>query len=146
MSSCIFWVQKTQWCTIFGHHVFYKKILWFYGNALGFEVRYSENASVLFAQNWISFVVSYRLRHLYPRKFLIIFYNSFAKGTILYGVAKDSTAAKSNLIKINKHGKNFSEFFSFRKSIILEILFIMRMVFLHCSNQRLWKFFQKSAK
>ena len=42
----------------------------------------------------------YRVRHLYPRKCLLMFYNSYAKSVITYGLLLYGTAAKSNLSKI----------------------------------------------
>ena len=41
----------------------------------------------------------YRVRHFYPRKFLLMFYNSFAKSVIYYGLLVYGSAAKSNLQK-----------------------------------------------
>ena len=42
----------------------------------------------------------YRVRHLYPRKCLLMFYNSYAKSVTTYGLLLYGTAAKSNLSKI----------------------------------------------
>ena len=42
----------------------------------------------------------YCTRHLYPRKCLILFYNSFAKSIINYGILVYGSAAKTNLAKI----------------------------------------------
>ena len=42
----------------------------------------------------------YRIRHLYDIKCLLLFYNSFAKTVICYGLLIYGTAAKSNLRKI----------------------------------------------
>ena len=41
----------------------------------------------------------YRIRSLYPRKFLLMFYKSFAQSTTTYGLLVDGTAAKTNLMK-----------------------------------------------
>ena len=42
----------------------------------------------------------YRVRHIYPRKCLLMFYNSFAKSVICYGLLVYGSAAKTNLQKI----------------------------------------------
>ena len=42
----------------------------------------------------------YRVRHFYPRKCLLMFYNSFAKSVICYGLLVYGSAAKTNLQKI----------------------------------------------
>ena len=44
----------------------------------------------------------YRVRHLYPERFLLLFHNSFAKSIILYGILVYCSAAKTNLVKIEK--------------------------------------------
>ena len=42
----------------------------------------------------------YRVRHIYPRKCLLMFYNSFDKSVICYGLLVHGSAAKTNLQKI----------------------------------------------
>ena len=42
----------------------------------------------------------YMGRHLYPRKCLLMFYNSFAKSIITYGLLLYGTAYKTNMTKI----------------------------------------------
>ena len=42
----------------------------------------------------------YRVRHMYPRKCLLMFYNSFVKSIICYGLIVYGSATKTNLKKI----------------------------------------------
>ena len=42
----------------------------------------------------------YRVRHFYPQKCLLVFYNSFTKSIICYGLMVYDSAAKTNLQKI----------------------------------------------
>ena len=44
----------------------------------------------------------YKVRDIYPIKCLLLFYNSFAKSIIFYGILTYGSAAKSNLYKIEK--------------------------------------------
>ena len=44
----------------------------------------------------------YRVRDLYPEKCLLMFYNSFARSIISYGILVYGTAAKTSLKKIEK--------------------------------------------
>ena len=45
----------------------------------------------------------YRVRHLYPRKCLLRFYNSFAKSFITYGLLLYGTAYKTNMFQIERN-------------------------------------------
>ena len=58
----------------------------------------------------------YRVRDLYPRKCLLMFYDSFARSIISYGILVYGSAAKTNLKKYLKtHSEELSELF-FSKS------------------------------
>ena len=57
----------------------------------------------------------YSTRHLYPRKCLLLFYNSFAKSIISYGILVYGSAAKTNLEKIELVQRRIIRAIFFRK-------------------------------
>ena len=60
----------------------------------------------------------YRVRHMYPRKCLLMFYNSFAKSIITYGILLYGTAYKSNMTKIEAVQRRILRAFFFKKNSI----------------------------
>ena len=44
----------------------------------------------------------YRVRHLYPKSCLLLFYTSFAESIIMYGILVYGSAAKTTLVKYEK--------------------------------------------
>ena len=59
----------------------------------------------------------YRVRHLYPRKCLLMFYNSFAKSIITYGLLVYGTAYKTNMTKIEAVQKRILRAIFFKKKL-----------------------------
>ena len=57
----------------------------------------------------------YHVRHLYPRKCLLMFYNSFAKSVITYGLLIYGSAAKTNLAKIDSAQRRILRAIFFKK-------------------------------
>ena len=60
----------------------------------------------------------YHVRHLYPRKCLLMFYNSFAKSVITYGLLIYGSAAKTNLAKIDSAQRRIFRAIFFKKNTI----------------------------
>ena len=72
----------------------------------------------------------YRVRHLYPRKCLLVFCNSFAKSIITYGLLLYGTADETNMTKIEAVQRRILRAFFFKKKIdSLESLFADNKVF-----------------
>ena len=59
----------------------------------------------------------YRVRDLYPRKCLLLFYNSFARSIISYGILVYGSAAKTNLKKIENAERRIFRAIFFQKAI-----------------------------
>ena len=59
----------------------------------------------------------YRVRHMYPRKCLLMFYISFAKSIICYGLIVYGSAAKSNLKKIENAQRRILRAVFFKKNL-----------------------------
>ena len=59
----------------------------------------------------------YRVRDLYPRKCLLMFYNSFARSIISYGILVYGSAAKTNLKKIENAQRKIIRAIFFQKEI-----------------------------
>ena len=57
----------------------------------------------------------HRVRHMYPRKCLLMFYNSFAKSIICYGLIVYGSAAKTNLKKIENAQRRILRAIFFKK-------------------------------
>ena len=57
----------------------------------------------------------YRVRDLYPRKCLLMFYNSFARSVISYGILVYGSAAKTNLKKIENAQRRIIRAIFFKK-------------------------------
>ena len=57
----------------------------------------------------------YRVRDLYPRKCLLMFYNSFARSIISYGILVYGSAAKTNLKKIENAQRRIIRAIFFKK-------------------------------
>ena len=66
----------------------------------------------------------HRVRHLYPKCCLLFFYNSFAKSIIMYGILVYGSAAKTNLIKIEKaQRRNLNAIFFMQRTDSLREIF-----------------------
>ena len=59
----------------------------------------------------------YKVRHLYPSKYLLLFYISYAESVIRYGVLVYGSAAKTNLKKLKKHSDESGEQFFFNEKV-----------------------------
>ena len=57
----------------------------------------------------------YRVRHIYSRKCLLMFFNSFAESVICYGLLVYSSAAKTNLQKIERAQRRILRAIFFQK-------------------------------
>ena len=57
----------------------------------------------------------YRVRHMFNKKCLLMFYNSFAKSKICYGLLIYGSAAKTNLLKIEKAQRRILRAIFFKK-------------------------------
>ena len=57
----------------------------------------------------------YRVRHFYPRRCLLMFYDSFAKSVIIYGLLVYGNTSKQNLEKIDRVQRKIIRAIFFRK-------------------------------
>ena len=71
----------------------------------------------------------YRVRHMFTQKCLLMFYNSFAKSRICYGLLTYGSAAKKTCRKLKTPNDEFYEPFFSRKSLIPYRIFLERTKF-----------------
>ena len=59
----------------------------------------------------------YRIQHMFPQNFLLMFYNSYAKSLINYGIIAYGATAKTNLSKIEMAQRRLMRAIFFKKKM-----------------------------
>ena len=91
---------KPDKVTILSNELPYQKACKYLGLHLDGNLKFREHIDYVTKKLNKFCGLMYRVRHMYPRKCLLMFYNSFAKSVICYGLIVYGSAAKTNLKKI----------------------------------------------
>ena len=100
--SICFGLGKPEKVEIDGQQVEYKNACKYLGVYIDKNLKFRDHIDYVVKKLNIFCGLIYRVRHLYPKNCLLLFYNSFAKSIIMYGILVYGSAAKTNLVKIEK--------------------------------------------
>ena len=122
--SISFGMGKPENVEINGQRVEYKNACKYLGVYIDKNLKFREHIDYVVKKLKIICALIYRVRHLYPKSCLLLFYNSFAKSIIMYGILVYGSAAKTNLEKIEKAQRRILRaiFFMHRTDSLNEII------------------------
>ena len=93
---------KPKKVEINGKQVEYKNAYKYQGVYIDKNLKFREHIDYVVKKLIILCGLIYRVRHLYPKNWSLLFYNSFAKPIFMYGKLVYGSAAKTNFVKHQK--------------------------------------------